>query len=268
MDKLLKKINKEKIQISAGPFSFIEYISRLKFKQNEIGDFKKFTDLEKSILNIIDFNFYKLFIKNEAIKSLNFPTYGPFMMPNSNKMNIAYLKKNELQIKSTFPIASYSPHEKILTWYNFGLLKDVCINDLDNKLYLYFCKYNKIINIDVIEADKIILWFRTMIFYKNIKLSKGINNNLIKFNILNNNKTYNIYTISDHEYKDPKFTKDHSTIMGVINTMHYTIFGYSTKNLKKRASIRKGSKKKDSKKKGSKNKASKRRVKSHKIINN
>jgi hypothetical protein len=100
--------------------------------------------------------------------------------------------------------------------YDHSSNKYYFINEsLKNKLYqntIYqnssFLKSNIIHNILSNEADQIALHFRVQFYYMNIEIQNEDfeNYNLIKFNIVKENKNYlTIYSLIDYGIKEPKF---------------------------------------------------------------
>lgn len=209
-----------------------------KKEKNKIIDLKKIPSnklkIEMRVLDTIYENYKKLFITNEAMKSLNTIIVPPFAINTPWKKESRwddyisfYDSKGKFNIKKTKIFACYSPSEKQFIWTNFqkGTVNNLCdsFKFLNN---LSFCKSEKLLNVDQKTADSLALWVRTSWFtfnfiYPEDKDMKSYN--LLKFDIeLENKKQIILYTISDYGIKNPDI-KLKKKIFDQLNTLDLMI---------------------------------------------
>lgn len=218
---LVKEIESNlKKKLILNPYQVLNSLmSYAKKKLKKKINFNNFNRNDLRILDYIYDAYYNLFIEGEAIKSLNTIIVAPLMKQN-NDLVISFKKNNKLQFKNTLVISIYDENKKIFYWINKSF-KDATCQDFKN---YNFCKYDQITNVDLIDANKLALWFRTTLFNNLIKHTEKPWNtyNLIIFSIpLDRFENYRLYTISDYGIKDPKYDnklKDrHSFIMELGN---------------------------------------------------
>lgn len=227
MDKLIKKFKEKYIQELAGS---PDEVANVWYKDVVLKSKKKFslTKLsvnEKAILETIflfvNKYFRKLFIENEAIKSLKTQVLGPLFMDTKDfRFAISFMKGNKVQLKHSLPFAVYSKHNKSFHW----LPKDQAINTLCKDFFeeMLFCKYDTITDISSKEAETIALWYRTMWYAENFHFDKSKNwktFNLLLFQLKLKNDNLVVYTLSDFGIKNPKYTKKVSGQIGLLRTM-------------------------------------------------
>ena len=221
-DKLVTEIIKtNKIHINPINLFKISY-EIVKERNKKIISFKKFTILEKGLLNILNKNMCKYFYENENIKSLETKIMPPMMIKDDGKKNqvICYKKNNKLVFKDCFVFGIHNRTKKKFYWFGGYTLDVVCKDRTFN-----FCKYNCISDVNDQECYLLAIWYRTMFYYYKLKYRSAKTNNLLIFEITEvDGDEIILYTLSDYGIKDPiknKHIKDTFDQIDVINSIHH-----------------------------------------------
>lgn len=176
--------------------------------------------------------FNKLFLENEAIKSLKYKILTPFVFKeNSSELSIHHisplLKKKEFIPLTSLVFALYDFNKKEFLWLAENTLPRISKEFFKNAPFI---KKTYLKNVSLEQADSLAVLFRTMFYDANIEYYNKEANKLMKTHNLvfftstvNGKEDIRIFTLVDLGFKDPPYKKEMEAKLGLaklVSTMY------------------------------------------------
>ena len=212
-DELKKKYESN---IEEPPFLFPQILmSIIKNPNIKKIDFSKIKN-EKKFLSYVFTIFKKYFWENEAIFSLKYYLFAPFLMKeNGGHYYAVPMKKNKsdkMSLRVSEVFALHNKKTKDFIWLNPNLIKNLSENGLKSA---QFTQYELLQNVSVEEGQNLAVWFRLEFYKSGLEIHYKKPNKIMK--------THNL-VVFEIENKDIGNTIVYSLVdLGVKDSSHKNI---------------------------------------------